>query len=279
MKASLPDGLRLRGAVALSDVSAKWRKSGAMNASGKVAVTGGPAIGFAVSRTPDRIELSNLTVRDDGSDATLGGRLEGTRFEATFKGKLAGTSIANMFMQPPVTLTEMSGDLQIDGDWKRAGHGTGTGFLSGSGIHLPLRVPEPLNIEAFSLEAKGSLITIQSAMLESGSESTGGERQHRPIEGKVSRGCRCALRRDHAAGAARKRPNPSPTRRPLQPRLAEISALLDRVPLTGEVRVRHPPAAPRPARGHAPRGQCRPGNRAPRSADPGSVGVRHLARG
>ncbi len=235
MKASLPDGLRLRGAVALSDVSAKWRKSGAMNASGKVAVTGGPAIGFAVSRTPDRIELSNLTVRDDGSDATLGGRLEGTRFEATFKGKLAGTSIANMFMQPPVTLTEMSGDLQIDGDWKRAGHGTGTGFLSGSGIHLPLRVPEPLNIEAFSLEAKGSLITIQSAMLEAGPNRLA-------ISGSIDRSKEkyrvdADLRSDEITLPAPKETTETkPDQTTAAAETRQNLSILDRVPLTGEVR-------------------------------------------
>ena len=236
LKASLPDGLRLRDAVALSNVNAKWRKSGANEGERTGGGHGWTGHRIRVSRTPDRIELSNLTVRDDGSDATLGGSLEGTRFEAKFKGKLAGTSIANMFMQPPVTLTEMSGDLQIDGDWNQPGHGTGTGVLRGSGIHLPLHVPEPLNIETFSLEAKGSLITIQSAMLEAGPNRLA-------VSGSVDRSKEkfrvdADLRSDEITlPAPKETTEPKPDQTTAAAETRQSLSFLDRVPLTGEVRV------------------------------------------
>jgi hypothetical protein len=236
-RAGLPESLRLRGAVTLSGVNAAWQSNGAVRARGNVTVTGGPVVGFTIARTLSRIDLTELTIRDEASDATVSGSLEGSRFDARFKGRLAGTSIAQVFADPPVALAELHGDLQLSGDWKNPGHGTGSGFLRGSDIRLPVRVPDPLNVEVLWVEAKDSLLTIKAATLAAGSNRVS-------FSGSVERS-RGRFRVDadlHADLITL--PVPAPAAAPAPPPDPEASVaedrrslrLLDDLPLSGEVR-------------------------------------------
>ena len=104
-KAGLPKELRLRAALNVSGSSVEWRANGDVAARGSVNVVGGPNIGFAVRSLPKRIEIEQLTLRDDASDVTLGGSLEGSHFKVAYKGRLAGSSIEHIFVEPLVSLT------------------------------------------------------------------------------------------------------------------------------------------------------------------------------
>ena len=86
-KADLPKALRLRAALNVSSSSVEWRANDGVAARGSVNVVGGPRIGFAVRSLPKRIEVEQLTLRDDASDVTLGGSLEGSHFKVAYKGR------------------------------------------------------------------------------------------------------------------------------------------------------------------------------------------------
>ena len=130
-RAQLPRELRLRGALTVSQASVEWRKDAGLAAQGSVNVVGGPLLGFAVRSLAKRVEVEKFTVRDDASDATLSGSLEGGDFKATYKGRLAGSSIERTFAKSPVALGELQGDFQAGGNLKRPDTTRATGYLQG----------------------------------------------------------------------------------------------------------------------------------------------------
>jgi len=137
-------------------------------ARGNVNVVGGPQVGFAVRSLPKRVEIETLTLRDDASDVKLGGSLEGTHFVLTYKGRLAGSSIDHIFVEPLVSVEKLEGDFQADGDIQRPDVTSATGYLRGSKIHLPPMLPMPVTIESLSVEAKDRVLLVKSASLSSG---------------------------------------------------------------------------------------------------------------
>lgn len=167
-RAALPDTLRLRGGLALSDVHARWRRNGRIEASGKVAASSGPDMAFAVTRTPERTEVSEFTVRDADSAARFAGSLEGTRFDARFDGRLSGTSVARLFVAPPITLGRLQGEFRLNGDWRNPGRGTAAGTLEAADVRLPWPMPEPVVIEALALKADARRIEVMTARVHAG---------------------------------------------------------------------------------------------------------------
>ncbi|HTS53771.1 MAG TPA: AsmA-like C-terminal region-containing protein, partial [Burkholderiales bacterium] len=170
-RAKLPRELALRGPLVVSQASVDWRKDAGVAAQGSVNVVGGPQLGFSVRSTPQRLEVEKFTVRDDASNVTFGGSLDDGHFTATYKGRLAGSSIARTFAKPLAGVGELKGDFQANGDLRRPDATTATGYLQGTKIALPPVLPIPVTIENLSLEAKNTVLVIKSATVSSGESS------------------------------------------------------------------------------------------------------------
>jgi hypothetical protein len=167
-RTGLPKEMHLGGALTVAESSVEWHVKAGVAARGNVTVAGGPSIGFAVRTTPKRVEVEHLTVRDDVSDASFGGNVEGTRFQARFRGQLAGASVTRVFPEAPFSVGELRGDFTAHGDWTHPATTSATGTLQGVDIRLPPWLPVPLTIERLSVEAKDKALLVKSATLSSG---------------------------------------------------------------------------------------------------------------
>ena len=167
-RADIPQDLRLRGALNVSDSSVGWRRGAGVAARGSVNVVGGPVIGFSVRDIAKRIDIDKFTVRDDVSNAMLDASVEGTHVRAHFTGQLAGTSIQRTFAYHPFSIGRLQGDFSVDGDSKHWRHSARSGFLQATNIRLPPELPIPLTIDQISIEAKKTQLLIKSATVSSG---------------------------------------------------------------------------------------------------------------
>ncbi len=235
-RAGIADRWRLRDALGVPGVDVSWDKAGSIKAQGSVQVHGGPAIGFTASRVGEGIRIDRLAIRDDASEATFAGSLEGERFDMAFTGHLAGSSIARVFATPPIALGTLQGDLRLSGDLRRPGYGTGSGSLQGEDIRVPVAaLAEPLVVERFAMTAHDARISIASATLSSGPSRM-------TVSGSLDRGG-SAFRVDgdvRADTIVIPEPVPGPaTAAPADvaaPSLADRLGILERLPWSGEVR-------------------------------------------
>jgi AsmA-like C-terminal region len=164
----LPARLRLRAPVALAEASFAWDRRGGTDVGASLKLSKGPAISFAVHAAQDRFEVKRLTLRDAASDASAAGNLEGHRAEIRFKGRLAGATIEQIFVQPGFSLANLQGDLSAKVDLDRPSASTAQGVLRGAQVELRALLPLPLTVEHFALEAKGATVEVRSAAVVSG---------------------------------------------------------------------------------------------------------------
>jgi len=167
-RAGITEELRLRGALLVSRASADWSTSSGVATQGSVNVAGGPVIGFSVHTTAKGMEVETLTVRDEASDATLRARLDGTRFRAGFKGRIAGSSIKHLFVDPPLSVGQLQGDITVEGDWEHPEKTTGSGSVQATGIQLPREFSVPVTVDELRLEAQNTQLLVKSATVSSG---------------------------------------------------------------------------------------------------------------
>ncbi len=249
-KAELPDALKLRGALTIKDASVSLRTSAGLGASGTVAVAGGPEIGFDLHSRTDQLQVERFTLHDDASNLSAGVSIDGPKIKALWKGRLAGSTMDRIFLNSPLELDYLDGDIHVEGDLKHPESSHATGTLAGSGIHLERAIKAPLVIDRLALEAKDSVFYLRTADLSSGASRgsvTGSDRVPRP---EVRRGRRGARRHDHHPRAH----PPHGQRRAAGRGAGEGGARRDQRREGDQVHqgtVRHPRARQR-ARGHRP---------------------------
>ena len=172
VRAGLPETVRLRNSLKLSAFEAQWHRDGEYAARGKIEVANGPIINVAMRGSPKLVEIQNISLRDDLSDVELGGKLEATRFDLRFKGKLVEQSIARIFADQPFELGALAGDLRVSGDLKQPARSKAKGDLHGTMIAIPggllLTVPVSVTVEQFSIEARNEQLHIESATVAMG---------------------------------------------------------------------------------------------------------------
>ncbi|HTS55645.1 MAG TPA: hypothetical protein VMH26_20440, partial [Burkholderiales bacterium] len=166
--AGLPRQLRLRAGLAVSELGLDWSKGEGVALRTKASVADGPAVGLELRSTPGGIEIQDITVRDDASDATLGGVLNGEQIDVRFKGRLAGASIGRILLEPPLSAGELQGDFSAETDLDDPSKSKARGHLQGTMIVLPQTLPVPLTIDDFSVDGKETRLMVNSATLSSG---------------------------------------------------------------------------------------------------------------
>ncbi len=173
VRAGLPETVRLRNSLQLSAFEVQWHRDGEYAARGKIEVANGPIIHVAMRGSPKHVEVQNISLRDDLSDVELGGKLEATRFDLRFKGKLVEQSIARIFAEQPFELGALAGDLRVSGDLKQPARSKAKGDLHGTMIGIPggllfFAVPLSVTVEQFSIEARNEQLHINSATVAMG---------------------------------------------------------------------------------------------------------------
>jgi len=170
VRAGLPETVQFRNPLQISRLDANWRRDGELAARGKLEVSDGPAVGFAMRMLPDYFEVEHISLRDQFSEVDAGGKLEGTRFDVRFKGKLVEQSITRIFKKTPYEFRAVTGDMRVTGDWNYPDRTAAGGNLQGSMIAIPatrfLRIP--VTVETFSIEGQDQKLLIKKAKVTSG---------------------------------------------------------------------------------------------------------------
>ena len=242
VRAGIPEDLRLRHRLIVSEAGVDWREGTGVAAHGSVNVGGGPVIGFAVRTTPRGAEVERFTVRDEASDATLGGSLEDTHFRVRFKGRVAGTSIEHMFVDPPVSVGQLQGEFTVEGDRKHLENATGSGSVQAANIRLPRELPARLTIEHLSLEAKDAVLLVKSATLSSEESRVDISGSIAYLEDKVAidadvRGDKVVVPAAPPQTTAAPKPGTQPAEIGAGAKLIRFLGEVSQLPVSGQVRV------------------------------------------
>jgi hypothetical protein len=166
--AGLAPALQLRAPLHFSDSKVAWKGNGDVSFTGKAKAAGTIDLDIAARKAGNKLDLDRLTLKDASSDLILSGEYAGENINAAFKGKLTGATLADLLVQPPVSMDKVEGDMQAD---LHLGHPWITrlqGKLEASSMAIPGDRAIPIKVEHVTLTGSGEKIDIEQAVLSVG---------------------------------------------------------------------------------------------------------------
>lgn len=163
--AGIGPSMQLRAPLLLADAAIAWKDSGDISLKGKVKAAGTIDIEIDARKAASRIDLDRLALKDASSDAVISGAYAGKNIGAAFKGRLTGATLADLFVQAPVSMEAVEGDLQADLHLSEPWISRVQGQMRGTGIVVPGERALPFKVEHATLTASGKNIRVEEAVL------------------------------------------------------------------------------------------------------------------
>jgi hypothetical protein len=160
--------MQLRAPLHFADSKVAWKENGDVSFNGKVKAAGTIDLDIAASKSGSRLDLDRLALKDASSEVMLSGEYAGENINAAFKGRLTGATLANLLVQPPVSLAGVEGDMQADLHASKPWITRVQGRLEGSAIAIPGDSAIPLKVEHVVLTASGKKVRVEPAVLSVG---------------------------------------------------------------------------------------------------------------
>ncbi|HME45208.1 MAG TPA: AsmA-like C-terminal domain-containing protein [Syntrophorhabdales bacterium] len=165
---NLPQELRYRSPFYLSQAHLVWEKSGRISWSGNARMEHGPDVSVDAVSEPDELTIKRMVIRDAKSDASLFFHLKARELGLTFNGTLTGTTLDDLLERNEFLTGWLKGNLSAHIDLDQPFNSVAQGALQGDGLTYPYSGDVPVQIDAFSVTAKGNLFTVDSNLHVSG---------------------------------------------------------------------------------------------------------------
>ena len=173
---NLPQELRYRSPFYLSQGHLVWEKSGRISWLGNARMEHGPDVSIDAVSEPDELTIKRMVIRDAKSDASLSFHLKGRELGLAFNGTLTGSTLDGLLEKNEFLTGWLKGNLSAHIDLDQPFSSAAQGALQGAGLIYPYSGDAPVQIDTFSVAAKGNLFTVDSNLrVEGHSLKTKGE--------------------------------------------------------------------------------------------------------
>ncbi len=161
----VPEGYKIRAPLSLNKVQVSWQPDSTWSFNGQVAIAKGPAVTADVGYHLKQLQVHNLTIKDQYSDASMVMDLRENQHDFKFSGKLQHETLQALFVDNQFNSGRLEGDLAVSVPQIGKAGITAKGQLSGNDLALSLPSGEPLNIEQVGLQADGSQVNVDITKL------------------------------------------------------------------------------------------------------------------
>ncbi len=165
---NVPREFQVRAPLRFKDTEIAWQRSGEASIKGAINVADSTDLSIYASKAADSIKFERITLKDRSSDANFSGELAGKLLKSSFKGHMSGETLVRVFVEPPLSMDALAGDILVDVDLDKPAGMHATGQLQGSAIAIPGGAAGPVNLEHFVLTGDGTEITLSEATVSHG---------------------------------------------------------------------------------------------------------------
>jgi hypothetical protein len=162
---ALPPQMTLQPPVTLSQGRLMWHRDGTLELQGTASLQNKVVVSFDLSRTPDRLSVRSLNIRDSESMADLAFTLGKRSLILSFSGHLTQTTLDNIFQSEQFRFGWIRGDLDARIALNHPSDSTVRGTLEGERLVPPLTLNAPLIIDRVSLKATGRTVTVNPLVI------------------------------------------------------------------------------------------------------------------
>lgn len=161
----VPPHLHVKTPITLSRSQFVWERGKQISLQGDAAVQQGPRISIDLVDKAQELNIRELRIHDEESEAGFGLNLKEDEIRARFKGHLNQKTLQGLFVEQPFPWGDIKGDVQAQVFLSAPLKSTAQGFLEGDDLIIALGLKEPVRIDRISLKARERHIDIQSAGL------------------------------------------------------------------------------------------------------------------
>ncbi len=152
----LPEAYAVRSPLGISGAQISWQPESTASFKGTVAVDKGPKIIADVGYQQKLLQVRQLTIKDQYSDANLVFDIKNNQKEFRFNGKLQEETLKNLFIKNPVSGGQLEGNLSVVVPRNRTTKIVAEGQLTGKNVPIPLPSGNGVDIDQITLRADGS---------------------------------------------------------------------------------------------------------------------------
>ncbi|HVO91995.1 MAG TPA: AsmA-like C-terminal domain-containing protein [Terriglobales bacterium] len=162
--ADLPEEVKLRSPLQISDGRIGWRADGYNSFRGAVTAARGPVMTVEAVKSQQALAVKTLAIDDGDRHAQIALQLAKGHLEGSFKGEITQETIDKIFTSFPTKVGSLRGDFHISGALAEPGSFSARGQLSGT--HLDVRWgTEQIALDQFSIESNDGPLMVRSAAL------------------------------------------------------------------------------------------------------------------
>ena len=159
----IPEHLKIKPPVRISDARIVWDHATAMAFTGGVETGGGVTLFADVARSADAWRIHRLTFADGHSHVTASAQLQKAALELAFAGNLEKQTADRLFRNNRTLSGRIEGDFKAVIDTRNPLNSAFYGRLSGQGLQLYQLGPEPIELRQFAVDGHGSRLEIDAA--------------------------------------------------------------------------------------------------------------------
>ena len=130
-----------------------------------VSVEKGPSLTLDVDYFPGQLQVKQLTVKDESSDATVAFVHGQDEFNLNFTGTLHHKTLDGLFIDHQFGSGQLKGDFEIKAPLTKKTVPVLNGHLEGDGLALPLPSGDKIRVEKITLVADGSQVKADATAL------------------------------------------------------------------------------------------------------------------
>jgi hypothetical protein len=163
--AKVPSDLLVRSPMTVSRAQFSWTNQPETRISAALSVQDGPQVTFDTLFQPEAMVVRNLSVRHQGSEASLTLDIKRREFGASFKGTLTKAILDSLLVTNSFLDGNVEGNFRTHIFLDAPAHSTAEGSLRGTGLLVPGERQPLLKIDDFFLDARTSGLDVNKADL------------------------------------------------------------------------------------------------------------------
>ena len=161
----LPAAYTVRTPLTFSKTQVIWQPDAILSFKGNVSITKGPDLTLDVAYRPEQLQIKQLHVKDQYSDAHMAFSHGADESHLNFTGALQHETLQTLFVAQSFGKGHLLGDLAVKIPRAKQAAVTAKGHLSGENLLLPLPEIGQIALERIVLDAEGSRINAEGTEL------------------------------------------------------------------------------------------------------------------
>ncbi len=156
-------GYTLRAPLTFSESKILWQPDATTSFKGKVSVADGPSLVVDVDHHSERLQVKQLAIKDQHSDAELGFGYGPEELDLNFTGTLHHKTLDSLFVEQNFVTGRLEGDFAAKASRTKRTVTAVTGHLAGDSLALPMSSGKKIEIERISFIADGTQVRADAS--------------------------------------------------------------------------------------------------------------------